>query len=836
MCSQFTRVMVAVCLFSSFAICALAQTQANSDPVYLQLRKVGLGPEGLGVSNVVLKRDAGTFTFRSGNLCFLAPVNGKVTGAVFVGVGSFSLKPPLDTEQRPINLLTNGQPLTEEFNELVLRFTDDTYEQLKKAPGATPGGTCPADALNENVSVLQHNLHYNISGRVLQDVLGEGPGGLFMAFIKGKKHSGKMVYAIDVHGVPELPGQAWESDPNGMPPIGVAPEEVSLFTWDPNKFGIWSAFHYTSEYAANKAHSAQQNNWIDIEKQELDASFDKNGRMDGKAATTFTSHVNGLRVIALDLFPTLRVQSVTDAAGQPLAFIQEDKNLDPQFFVILPKALAAGESCVVKTAYNGKDAVRSEGVGNYYPIARTNWYPSSGRLDDYATYDIRFAIPKGMTMVATGNPVSEAVEGDQVVSRWTSEQPQTVAGFQFGRVKKMTANLGKNFAIESYANTEPPDSIKQIQATINQSRTGRIGNQSNVYGATLDVIDTTAQIQNAIADAQGAVPLYADYFGPVTFKRLAITQQTATNYGQAWPGLVWLPMSYFWDSTIRKQLGFSDVMMRGYFTVVGPHEIAHQWWGHTIVWGSYRDQWMSEGFAEFSAALYLQRYSKDPMAFVNFYNDELELLLMKNAQGYRPIDVGPVTLGLRTITTKAGEDIYRRLIYAKGGYILHMIRMMMFDRQTGDEKFKAMMREFVKTFAGHPATTEDFKAIVEKHMTPAMDLQGNHSMDWFFNEYVYGTALPHYALDYSLSRTADGTPVLKFKLTQSGVDENFGMPVPLYLDFGKNNIIKMGAANMIGNKTIEQEVPLAGLKEQPKRLVVNYFNDVLAVIDGQRVK
>src|SRR5512146_1220255 len=430
MSSRFIRAIAVVCLLSFLTGIALAQTQPNSDPVYLQLRKLGLGSEGLGVNNVVLKRDAGTSTFVAGNLCFVAPVNGKVTGAVFIGVGSFSLKPPLDTEQRHINLLTNGQPLSEDFNELVLRFTDDTYETLKKAPGAQPGGTCPPDALNENADMLQHNLHYNLSGRVLQDVLGEGLGGLFMAFIKGKKYNSKMVYAMDAHGVPTLPGQAWEVAPGSMPPMDVAPEEVALFTWDPNKFGMWSAFHYASEYAANKANSAQQNNWIDVEKQELDVAFDKNGRLDGRATTTFLSRVNGLRVVPLDLFPTLRVQSATDGAGQPLAFIQEDKNLDPQYFVILPKAVAAGESFVIKTAYNGKDAVRSEGVGNYYPIARMDWYPSSGRVDDYAVYDLRFAIPKGMTMVATGNPVSEVVEGDQVISRWTSEQPQTVAGFQ----------------------------------------------------------------------------------------------------------------------------------------------------------------------------------------------------------------------------------------------------------------------------------------------------------------------------------------------------------------------------------------------------------------------
>ena len=60
-----------------------------------------------------------------------------------------------------------------------------------------------------------------------------------------------------------------------------------------------------------------------------------------------------------------------------------------------------------------------------------------------------------------------------------------------------------------------------------------------------------------------------------------------------------------------------------------------------------------------------------------------------------------------------------------------------------------MMQDFVKTYGGRSATTEEFKAMVEKHMTRDMDLEGNQKMDWFFNEYVYGTQLPAYKLDYS---------------------------------------------------------------------------------------
>jgi aminopeptidase N len=153
---------------------------------------------------------------------------------------------------------------------------------------------------------------------------------------------------------------------------------------------------------------------------------------------------------------------------------------------------------------------------------------------------------------------------------------------------------------------------------------------------------------------------------------------------------------------------------------------------------------------------------------------------------------------------------------------------MMWDRRTGDQNFKATMQDFVKTYAGRAATTEDFKAMVEKHMTPEMDLEGNHRMDWFFNEYVYGTALPTYKMDSSFETGADGDVVFGFKVTQSNVDEKFRMLVPIYLELADGRVVNLGRARLAGNTSVEQKVPLKGVKDKPRRALVNYNNDVLA--------
>lgn len=166
----------------------------------------------------------------------------------------------------------------------------------------------------------------------------------------------------------------------------------------------------------------------------------------------------------MDLYRTLRVQSVTDEKQQPLSFIQEDKNDDANFWVILPRALGLGEKYSITTIYDGKDAVENKGSGNYHPLARENWYPSNvaGGLGQYVAYDMTFRIPKGMKMAATGVLVSHSNDGGQDVTVWKSVVPQTLAGFNFGRFIVEEAKLNSpDYLVQAYVNEEPPDDIKQ---------------------------------------------------------------------------------------------------------------------------------------------------------------------------------------------------------------------------------------------------------------------------------------------------------------------------------------------------------------------------------------
>jgi hypothetical protein len=788
----------------------------------LELKNAALS-EAVEVSDVTLIRDAGKLRLRSGTVCFLAPVTGKVTGAVFVGDGTFTVEPPLPTERASLNLLTKGGEFVENFQHVVLRFTDDTYQEIKKHSSPSTHA-CDGGLLQDNLQTVRKRLRFNLTARILQDVLSPTDAGLFVAFIHGKHYSDKMVFAIDPHGAPPFAEQVYREFAEAL---SLAPEEVELMTYEDNKHGYWTAFHLAPEYSNGLANGGQKNGFYQIQTQQLDTGIEKNGFLSGKATTTLVSNLDGLRVVPFDLFQKLRVQSVTDASGAALPFIQEDKNEDYQFSVVLPKPLALGEKFTIVTKYAGKEAVIRTGGDNYFPIAREDWYPNNatGGLGQYTNYEMTFHIPKGLKMAATGDVIREANEGGENVSVWKSEGPQTVAGFNFGRFRVQEAKLTKpEYTVQSLANEEPPDWVQSLQHMANDDMPSQ---GSHITGVALGTMGTTGLIKKALAEGQVAVEVYSDYFGPSAFKGVAITQQTSCNYGQSWPQLVWIPMCYFFDTTVRHQLGM-DFGDRGYWKIVTPHEVAHQWWGHTVGFSSYRDQWMSEGFAEMSASIYLQMVEHNQGKFLSFWKDEHQLLTDKDEYGYRGIDAGPVTMGYRMDNTRTGQDLTRRLIYPKGAYILHMLRMMMSDSRTGDQNFKDLMHDFVKTYSGQSATTEDFKAIVEKHMTPDMKQLGDGTMKWFFDEYVYGTSLPSYKLDYTFDNDAQGDVVLNLKMAQSNVDDHFRMLVPVYVESADNKIFRLGRVRMIGNNTVEQKVPIKGLKDKPRRLMLNYMADVLA--------
>lgn len=273
--------------------------------------------------------------------------------------------------------------------------------------------------------------------------------------------------------------------------------------------------------------------------------------------------------------------------------------------------------------------------------------------------------------------------------------------------------------------------------------------------------------------------------------------------------------------------GHIDTNFSGFVQEVTPHEVAHQWFGHGVSWASYHDQWLSEGFAEFAAGLFLQqavgeKWQKD---YLDFWERQRIRILKKNNYGVSPNDAGPLWMGLR-LDSPNSEQAYQGVTYSKGAYILLMLRSLMYGEQGAtnrDQGFIDMMHDFIESHRDSPASTESFKAIAEKHITKQMDLQKNGRLDWFFNEWVYGTEIPRYSFKYTLQPGEGGKTKVHVELTQSEVDENFAMFVPIFADYGKG-MVRLGQLGIVGNSTREADFTL---DQKPKKIALNVYKDVL---------
>ncbi len=124
--------------------------------------------------------------------------------------------------------------------------------------------------------------------------------------------------------------------------------------------------------------------------------------------------------------------------------------------------------------------------------------------------------------------------------------------------------------------------------------------------------------------------------------------------------------------------------------------------------------------------------------YVQFWDRLRQRVLEKNSFGIAPNDAGPLWMGTRLISPRT-ESAYQNVIYPKGAYVLEMLRSVMYSLDDQDKEFIAMMHDFVDAHRDRTASTESFKAIAEKHMTKLMDLRGDHRLNWFFDEWVYGT-------------------------------------------------------------------------------------------------
>ena len=780
-------------------------TLANSDPNYRALR--GSQPsESYLTENIVLKRDAGTITLKTGTISFTPPVLGKVTLGIFIGEGEFALKPAHWTETNHLKRTLNKDSIQENFRQLVLCFTDDTYQEVRRSARAGAVDPKALQVLTEFRRHVRQSPDYpksqleamltdssmeNVEAETLADLYNPKSPGFFSAYITGRQHSHLRFHV----------------KPRGAMLFLPSPEEVALINFDPQgeQEGIWYLSHSIDEFAKHTASPHEDKRVIAARKYRIETMVGKNDHLTATTDFQFRAVTSGDRLIHFDLLPALRVTRVTLDTRIEVPYIQEDRKADGSFYVVMPEPMRGGRDYRLVMEYSGDRVIHKSGGGNFSVGVRSSWYPCLNSFNDRATYDLTFKVPKNYTLVSVGKPVKEWREGDFAASQWVSDAPLAVAGFNYGDFKKkQITDEPTKYSIEGYATTQLPNYLADT---------------------SLGKTSPAQLIDQVLGETQNALRIFEHWFGKAPYGRIAITQQPEFNFGQSWPGLVYLPMSAYLDATQRWILmGHISNGMNAFIQEVTPHEVSHQWWGHLVGWATFHDQWLSEGFADFSAGLYLQATEPKPDKYLKYLDRSRELILEKNNFGRTANEAGPLWMGVRLNTLK-NEDAYNRLVYSKGGYVLHMLRSMMFDPKTGDEAFIKMMHDFVQSHFNENASTESFLSVADKYITPGMDVEGNKRLDWFFSQWVYGTDIPRYKFDYTVSPEPNGSYLVKASLTQSEVNRNFVALVPIYADLdGKIGLL--GRVRMMGSSSLNDlKLPLP---KKPKRVLINANYDVLS--------
>lgn len=650
--------------------------------VYADLRSLQGSDQGAVTENAVFKRDAGTFTFQSGRLTFAAPVAGRVVAAVFTGQGTFELNPPTPMDQHQIARFAKAPKLTDGFRQAVFFFTDDSWPELNKLlkvqPGA--GGAETSKILQSAERMYQENLNgwwesfsrggfemENLPARMLADLTDPSSKGMFLADIKSDNHD-ELFFHV-----------SWNRDPIFLPGLASGEDVELIHSKHGQYWEWWSGFHLAEEYAKSP-HPEHRHPPAHSVESRISAEIDKSNHLSATAEMDFQVPDGTPRMLPVNLEGVLRVSGVTDDSGKPWKFIQEERNRDSNLWVILPESAQPNKTYKMKTAYQ-EDSTREsrvvdqQGSGLYFVGSRESWFPSFDPFDDRTHFVLHFTSPKKFRLVATGHETGHRVDGDKLLTDWESEIPYSVVGFNYGDfVSKTQKESDPNLTVTAYAGREVPDELKGIatMGDVPNGGAGVAGSGPESRGILTGGFNTASGAQLAAERSYQAFKLYESYFGSLPFKSISVSEQPNGFFGQSWPTLIYLPYLSLIDATTLNSLGLqSSGEIREFFKTVAAHEISHQWWGHMVGWKTYHDQWLSEGFAEFSAGLFVEK--SEPNNFKGFWDIRRKWLLSKNLAGKRPVDVGPIWLSYQTNSYLEGNS--RWLIYGKGAYVLEMLRI-----------------------------------------------------------------------------------------------------------------------------------------------------------------
>ncbi|HXZ43123.1 MAG TPA: M1 family aminopeptidase, partial [Terriglobales bacterium] len=707
----------------------------------MQLGSVGLDSSRVyRVRDVTLDRAAFHITLEDGVMGFTSEVAGRITGAFFEGDGEILLTPPNQVERASMMLQTGAAILEERFASAYFRFNDTTFDELRPLLTSIDNArefVSHWDATARNLA-QDDALRLFMTFAAVLPVAGEAaePVGAEDRFLHARLQ-GQTKGTFDVYFDSNVPEQVWAAQPRSV--------EGTTY------YDVWTSFPFLPRNKrpgalTSIATEEGRSSAIDVSTCKVRAEISPPTTIQAEAVLDLQVRQGGQRAALFELARTLVIKEV-DADGQPVEFIHNPSIEGTQLArrgndlvaVVFARPTQAGQQIKLRFVYRG-EVLSEAGPGLLYVGARGTWYPNRGL--GMSSFDLEFHYPAGWTLVATGQrvetpssvgPGASLEKPGEQVSRWLSERPIPLAGFNLGRYRKAVARAG-DITVEAYGTAGVERGFPQSQVVITEPPPG-IGGAAPPVVVSPATPSPARNVQMVAATAAHAIDFFSHRFGPFPFGDLALTQMPGT-LSQGWPGLIFLSSFSFLNEEEKSALRMGPVEKTLVSSVVA-HETAHQWWGDLVTWSDYRDQWISEGLANYSALMLLE--AADPHEFHAVMDKYRDDLLQKNKSGVSLMEDGPVTLGQRLSCSQFPEG-YVAISYGRGTWLFHMLRTMMRDaelhgrRETAtdaeDEPFMRALRRVRDRYQGKSMTTREMLQVFQEELPRSLRYEGRNSLDW----------------------------------------------------------------------------------------------------------
>ena len=768
-------------------------TSSRSGAAYDELQEWRFTQESFPIpeGGIEFALDSAGWVLESGRLWVQKPLpDGTVTGLVFEGEGRFELGVPDPFELAQLQRFAEEPELErieQQFSQMVLRFVGEAPFPVPELPSGAvfrPHRTA-VERHDHWLRIRQEDADATVIATLLT------PGSRFMRAEMKTDSWGWLTYDYDSRRL----------------------EEIRLDRFQ-KKNSFVERWLSLDRHEDRRADGRPGENWpqaVDIEHAEIVGDLTKPGKyprtglslthpFDGRfeVAVRLTNRIDGARAIQLYLHPLARVGRVSDQEGRELPFLRDhiggrssgmdNRVYDDSLVVLLEDPWPAGESRELRFEYE----IELAGFGPgrlWYPAGQ--WFEVG--LRDPHTVRLTLTSRESHTIRALGVPVEEVISDGHRISVWEPEHPVRMATFTM-------VNRFHEKRLEGPEGSEVVG-FGSVDGFLSPRRIGTV----------------TGQILEILV-----------FFQDLFEQRLASPELQVTlipaNHGQAFGGFLHLGDA----STVRSRSGVRERFLA--------HETAHQWWGNMVGWSSYRDQWLSESFAEYSAMLYIEMaLDRGPELFqemLRVYFDELNGSLKTMYSGFtRPglprlnregaDRIGPIGHGYRCATGDV-PTAYRSQAYRKGALVLHMLRVLLRDSTGSDEAFIATLRKFLDSHQGTVAGTEDFQEAL------ARTVPGDWS--WFFDQWIRRSEIPTYSWEHEVVPAAGGEGGYRvlLRVHQEGVPEGFRMPIPIRVELAGGAVERRSI--LVDEPEELFELTISG---RPTKVVFNPDNAVLAKVKGR---